>query len=260
MPPGPGGPGERGERTIKRVDAFSWGAVDVHCHILPGLDDGPGELARSVAMLRLAASEGITDMIATPHFHQGRYTASPETVLRAMWRVQRAADAARIPIQIYPGNEIYYFDDMLPSLKGQGICTMNGTDMVLVEFSPAVLYRTMQNALDRISSEGYQPILAHAERYECLLKDMDGVFFLHDSGVHIQVNAGTVTGKSGAEAKRFAHRLLEEHTVDYIGTDAHGCSHRAPEMAQCRKIIEKKYGGEYAYQVMRGNAEKFLDL
>ncbi len=238
----------------------SWGAIDIHSHFLPGLDDGARSPSDTLAMLRIAVAEGISDVIATPHFHQGRYTASPDAVLRTIDKARQAVEAKRIPIRLYPGNEIYYFDDMLPSLKRKSILTMNGSDLVLVEFSPGVMFRTLQNAMDRLMNEGYQPILAHAERYACLLKETDGAFFLHDMGVSIQINASTVTGENGAEGKRFAHRLLRERAVDHIGTDAHGREHRTPEIEQCRKTLEKKYGADYAYQILRGNAEKILAL
>lgn len=236
-----------------------WSAVDIHCHVLPGVDDGARDLTDTVAMLRIAAAEGISDMIVTPHFHLGRYMATPETVLRILENIRQIAQTNRIPIRLYPGSEIYYFDEMVPKLKRKDLLTMNGTDFVLVEFSPAVMFRTMQNAMDELLSEGYQPILAHVERYECLRKDTGRVFFLHDMGVRIQVNASTVTGKNGAEGKRFVHRLLQGQAVDHIGTDAHGCKHRAPEIARCRKTIEKKYGAAYAYQILRGNAEEILN-
>ena len=242
----------------KDRDAPSWSAIDIHSHVLPGLDDGAKDLADTVSMLRIAAAEGISDMIVTPHFHLGRHIAPPGMVLRTLERVQQIAETKRIPIRLYPGSEVYNFDDMVSSLKRKDILTMNGSDFVLVEFSPAVMFRTMQNAMDGLLNEGYQPILAHVERYECLLKDTDSVFFLHDMGVRIQVNASTVTGKNGADGKRFVHRLLQGRVVDHIGTDAHGHEHRTPEMAQCRKTIEKKYGDDYAYQILRGNAEEIL--
>lgn len=237
-----------------------WRAVDIHCHILPGLDDGARDMAETLSMLRIAAGEGISDMIVTPHYRAGRFTASPEKTLEKLRQVQEVVDAQSIPVQLYPGNEIYWFEDMLSLLKQHGLCTLGDSNCVLIEFSPSVLFQTIHNAMDRTMSEGYRPILAHAERYGCLLRDAESVGFLHDMGVGIQINASTVTGKNGAAAKRFAHRLLQENIVDHIGTDAHGATHRAPEIARCREIILKKYGDAYAYRIMRGNAEDILKI
>lgn len=235
-----------------------WQSIDIHCHVLPGLDDGAGDMAEALAMLRIAAKEGISDMIATPHYRAGRFTASPEEAMERLWRVQEAADAEQIPVRLHPGSEIYWSQDMLPRLRRGRLSTLGASDSVLVEFSPSVLFQTLQNAMDRIMAAGFRPILAHAERYECLLKDAEGAFLLHDMGAGIQVNASTVTGKNGAAAKKFAHRLLKEGAVDYIGTDAHGAAHRRPEMAKCRAVILKKYGEACAYQILRGSAERLL--
>lgn len=237
-----------------------WRAIDIHCHILPGMDDGARDMAETLAMLRIAAGEGISDMIVTPHYRAGRFTASPVKTLEKLRQVQEAAAAHRIPVRLHPGNEIYWFEDMPILLKQHGLCTLGRSSCVLIEFSPSAMFQTIQNAMDRTMGEGYRPILAHAERYGCLLRDVESAGFLHDMGVGIQINASTVTGKNGAEAKRFAHRLLKETVVDYIGTDAHGAAHRTPEIARCREIILKKYGGAYAYQIMRGNAEDLLKI
>lgn len=238
----------------------TWQIADMHCHILPGLDDGAKSLSESLSMLRLAVSEGISDMIVTPHFHTGRFTAPPEKILQKLWLVQDAADKERIPVRLYLGSEIYYFDEILSALWEQRLCTMNGTHCVLLEFSPSVLFQTVQNAMDSVIEEGYQPVLAHAERYACLLKNVDDAVFLRSMGVQLQVNASSVTGKNGMEAKRFVHRLMKYEAVDYIGTDAHGSVHRTPEIARCREIVERKYGEDYAYQVMCGNAVQMFGL
>ena len=234
------------------------GMIDVHCHLLPGLDDGAGSLEESLAMLRTAWKEGITDIIVTPHFSGERQNAGPQAVMQAIWKIQTEAEIRRIPIRLYPGNEVYYFDGVEACLKEGAACTMNGSRYVLVEFAPFVSFHALRNALDRMRANGYYPVLAHAERYECLLQDADQVAYLKDMGVQIQVNSGSITGTGGSAVKRFAHRALHGQMVDYIGTDAHSCRGRAPEMAKCRDIVVQKYGREYAFRLLRGNAEKFF--
>ena len=244
----------------RRAEVREQKIVDIHSHVLPGLDDGAKNLSESLSMLRLAVSEGISDMIVTPHFHTGRFAAAPGKIRQKLQLVQDAADRERIPVRLYLGSEIYYFDEILSALWEERLCTMNGTHCVLLEFSPSVLFQTVQNAMDRVIGEGYQPVLAHAERYACLLKNADDAVFLRSMGVQLQVNASSVTGKNGLEAKRFVHRLMKYEAVDYIGTDAHGSVHRTPEIARCREMVERKYGRDYAYQVMRGNAVRMFGL
>ncbi len=242
----------------KAEKSNKWQAIDVHCHILPGLDDGAVDMDETISMLQMALSEGISDIIATPHYRTERFMTSPEKTLEKICLVQMSAESHGIPIKLYPGSEIYWFEGMPALLKQKTLCTLADSDFVLVEFSPSVMFRTIQNALDEIRSEGFRPILAHTERYECLGGKKEGVSLLHGMGAGIQINASAVTGRDGAPMKRFVHRLLEENLVDYIGTDAHGRMHRKPELVRCREILIKKYGSEYAYGVLRGNAQEIL--
>lgn len=235
------------------------GMTDIHCHILPGLDDGARDIQESLSMLRIAAAEGITDMIATPHFRAGGHSAPPERVLNALWEVQDAAAEQGIPIRLYPGNEIRYFDGLPQCLLERQALTLNRSQYVLVEFSPSDMFRTLHNGLGSILDAGYQPVLAHAERYECLRKDISNVEFLSGMGVQIQVNASAVTGKNGAAAKRYVHQLLGKGLVDYVGTDAHGSRDRTPEAAGCAALLGKRYGISCADALLRGNAERILE-
>lgn len=244
-------------RAGKKPD---WQMIDIHCHILPGLDDGAQDISETVAMLKIAASEGVSDMVVTPHFRPGRFTASPEKVMETLWKVQKAAEREQISIRLYPGNEVYYFDDMAEYLKQQKLCTLNGSACVLIEFSPSAMLRTIQNAADKLLNEGYRPILAHVERYESLQANAEDAVFLHEMGMQLQVNASTVMGKAGTASKRFVYRLLDENAVDYIGSDAHGSRHRTPEIARCRDAIIKRYGYEYAQRLMRSNALEMIGL
>lgn len=237
-----------------------WQMVDVHCHVLPGLDDGARDMSETASMLRLAVSEGISDMVVTPHFHSGKFMAPPEKILERLAQVREMADREKIPVRLHPGNEVYYFDDMASWLGRRRLCTMNDTRYVLVEFAPSAMFRTIQNAADGLMNEGYLPILAHAERYACLMKNVNDAVFLHDMGVRLQVNASTVTGKNGTEGKRFAHRLLKWNAVDLVGTDAHGSVHRTPEIARCREFLVRKCGGSYAYRLLCGNAREMFGL
>lgn len=231
--------------------------VDVHAHILPGLDDGAANMDESLAMLRIAASEGITDMIATPHFKSGRYNASPARIQEALARLREAAREQGIPVRLYPGNEIFYFEGVEALLAEGKICTLNGSSYVLFEFYPYAPFSHLRNALNSVMRAGFQPVLAHAERYSCLLRDVENLDYLKSSGVLIQVNAAGVTGKSFSE-KRFFRRILDAQLVDFVGTDAHDTHHRAPLLAKCAGVLQRKYGSEYARQILGENAREIL--
>ena len=234
--------------------------IDMHCHVLPGLDDGSRDMEESLRMLRIARDEGITDMIVTPHYKSGHHNASPERILKSIDEVTEAAQAEGIDIALYPGNEVYYFQELEEKLDDQKLWTMNGTDRVLVEFSPIEPFSTIRNAMDDVLGMGLQPILAHIERYECMVSQPENAALLKDMGVEIQVNAGDVTGDLGGKIKKYLRGLLEQQLVDYVGTDAHrGEGMRSPRVQECCHYLYKNFGAEYAERITCSNALAMLE-
>ena len=231
--------------------------VDIHCHILPGLDDGAQSMEETVAMLHVAAAEGITDVIATPHFKHGGSHFDPEKVMQRIETVQSAIDEEQIPITLYPGCEIFYFGGVEELLRDKRAMTLNHSRYVLIEFSPAVQYSYLRNALHTTMDAGYLPILAHAERYDCLRDDLEDIEYLNNSGVHIQINADSVIS-GGIKTKKFVQQLLKHELVDFIATDAHDNKYRQQKLAKCRSHLIRKYGSDYADLLMRENALKIL--
>ncbi len=234
------------------------GYVDIHSHILPGMDDGAKNMAQTLEMLRVAQAEGIDRIIATPHYKMGRFGASTAKIKEVIAAVKAAAAAEGIDIAIYPGNEIYYHSELEERLENGRIATLNDTDTVLVEFSPTDSYTYIRNALDDVMSMGYQPILAHIERYQCMVKTPSHAADLKDMGVLIQMNADSATGETGFLIKRYCHTLLKEQLVDFMGTDAHSPLKRRPAMEKCAGMLYKKYPRGYADQILFQNAEEIL--
>lgn len=233
--------------------------ADIHCHILPGLDDGAGSLEETLRMLRMAADEGITDVIATPHYKEGRRCAGPDQVRETVKEIQEEANRQQIPVSLYFGHEILYFSDLEERLKEKQICTLNDTSCVLIEFMPTESFSYIRNALDQVAGTGYLPILAHAERYSCLLKDWKRAGQLHKMGIGIQLNASGIVGSMGSGIRTFTHRMISEHLADYIGTDAHDSRRRVPAVKQCAAVLERLCSSEYADALLYGNAAKILN-
>lgn len=229
--------------------------VDVHCHILPEIDDGSRNMSETLKMLEIAHDEGITHMIATPHFKGGHHNASPEKVSALINEVQEAADKCKLGIKLYQGNEILFHDELCEGVDSGRISRMNNTDYVLVEFMPSDPYQYIRNSLDEIMSEGYQPIIAHVERYGCMLDDVGNVCEIKNMGVEIQVNASNILGDIGKDVKKFLHKLLSEQIIDYVGTDAHRCEgSRTPTIRECAGMLYKKYDEQYVDDILYGNA------
>ena len=235
--------------------------VDIHSHILPDLDDGAKDMGETLEMLQIAWQEGITHIIATPHYKAGRFQADAQRLERTLDKVRQEIKKTNIPVTLYAGNEIYYHSELEEKFQTGAISTLNGTGYVLIEFSPFESYTYLRNAMEDVLGMGYVPILAHVERYQCMYKEKTCVEELRAMGCGIQVNAGSVTGDAGWKTKHFIHKLLKEKLVDFIGTDAHNTSGRKPSIQKCAAYLYKKYERSYVDALLYGNAmSRLLDI
>lgn len=234
--------------------------IDLHCHVLPGVDDGSSSMEESMEMLRIAACEGIVKMIATPHYKAGRKNVSVDGITRRIEQLQQCIDEEQLGIELLPGNEILYFDELIEELETKSLRTLCDSNYVLVEFLPGDSYKKIRNAVDALIGDGYIPVLAHVERYECLVKDMGLIKELIELGARVQINAGSVAGKHGWKIKKYVCQLLKEQLVDYIGTDAHDRNNRKPEMLKCIAVlIKKKIDSSYITAITHDNAMKIIE-
>lgn len=231
------------------------GYIDIHSHILPGVDDGSPDMEHSVAMLREAAQNGIEKIIVTPHQKEGRRCISPHSMKEAVKRLQIRAREESIPIRIYCGNELYYRSTLVPLLKNGSVCTLAESSYVLLEFSPSDEFSYIRNGVYEVVSAGYSPILAHGERYACLLKQEERIRELRDMGCCIQVNADSVLGKLGFGVKHYLHQLFCERLIQFVATDAHDLGKRGIHTEECAKRLKRKYGERYMMELLHDNAQ-----
>lgn len=233
--------------------------IDIHSHILPALDDGAKDWEQSDTMLSIAYEQGIRAIIATPHYMPDCKKGNSERILKAVEKLQNHAEEYGYDMQIYPGNEVYYHAEVPDLLEEGEILTLAGTSYVLVEFSPMDDARYIRNALLDIQAAGYDPIIAHVERYENLCKKpFDKIEELRKAGILVQVNMSTIEGRMGKKMQHSVMKLLKKQMVDFLGTDAHSSGHRAPQTEGCVSILQKKLPKDYVEKLLHGNAEKIL--
>lgn len=232
--------------------------VDVHCHILPEIDDGAKNWNETYQMLRIAYDEGTRVIIATPHHHERRGMCTPKQYKKRLIEIRKMAQEIDEKFYVMPGMEIYFSQDIAKKLEHKKVQTMGGSDYVLIEFSPNDEFRYIQQGLQQIQMKGYRPILAHIERYHCMLDNMENVDYLIEMGIYIQVNAGSIIGNGGRAAKKFIKELMDEGYVHFVGTDAHSSGSRSPLIKKSADYVEKRYGEEYAKEIFRTNALKVL--
>ena len=234
------------------------GMIDIHTHILPGVDDGSPRTAESLEMLRLAAASGVETVIATPHSNlPGVYANYNGEWLQASFdRLIRRAEEEEIPVRILRGMEVYATEDLPQLLEAGRVLTLNDSRYVLMEFDFHEQANWCTRMLEGVLEAGYTPIVAHPERYYAVWQEPWCVYPWLEMGAHVQLTRGSILGKFGREAKRAADYLLQHNLVACIARDAHGSRNRIPEMDDILRYITAKYSPEYADMLLTENPAK----
>lgn len=234
------------------------GMVDIHCHILPGVDDGSESPKETVALLRREYEDGVRAIIITPHYRVGMFETPEEIIEKEFRKVHRFLKRNKINLRVYLGCEYHSHGKMAENLQRGLRPTLAGSDYVLTEFSSAHTYAQIRAQIYELINYGYIPIIAHVERYPCLLEDPELILELKNLGAEIQITAGSILPKSNWRIKGFCMRLLKEELVDYIATDAHHIENRAPNLLECAQYLEKKFGKQYAEHLLVDNPRNII--
>ncbi len=212
----------------------------------------------SIRMLQKAREEGISKIILTPHYKPMHRKLDTGIVKRAFEELKGKAAQENIPVKLYIGNEIYYSSETVKMLQKGKAFTLADTVYVLVEFNPAEDFAYIRDGAYNLLSEGYCPILAHVERYLCLMDKKAKVDELAAKGCCLQINASSITGENGRSSRQDVKWLLKNGYVHFVASDAHDDSGRPPRLAQAAAYVGRHYGERYCEQIFRSNGEKLL--
>ncbi len=208
---------------------------DLHCHLLPGIDDGPGTLAEGLAMARLAVGEGIQKAIVTPHLHVGRWD-NDRVVIEAAVAAYRAALAdAGIALQIGFAAEVRCDYDILPLIEEGRVPflgSLDGERVLLLELPHSHVPLGSDKLVAWMRSRGIRPMLAHPERNKDVLRDLRRLEPFVDAGCLLQLTADAVAGGFGAEARQRAHEILARGWATVMASDAHDRKARPPRLRE----------------------------
>ena len=212
--------------------------ADIHCHILPGLDDGPRDWDESLAMARLAVADGTSTIVATPH-QLGNFSQNRGVDIRPrVIELQQRLDAAAIPLRVLPGGEIRIEPGLVDGLARDELLTLGDHRRhVLIEL-PFEIYLPLDPILDDLSRRKLVGILAHPERNDGLLRRPELLAPLVDAGCLTQLTAGSLCGTFGPESKELAEWLLEMGLVHIVSSDGHGTRSRRPLLLRAHERIE----------------------
>jgi protein-tyrosine phosphatase len=211
----------RGTPEQIEVLDLSWLEVDMHSHLIPGIDDGSKSMEESLELIKRLSSYGLRKIITTPHIMSEYYKNTPEIISMGLEELRKAVKAESISIEIEAAAEYYMDEILLEKIKGGEKLLTFGENYILVETGfinkPQMLLETMF----QLEMSGYKPILAHPERYQYLLADKGLLEDLADRKILFQVNLLSLTGFYSKPVKDFAESLLERDLVKFFGTDCH---------------------------------------
>lgn len=228
--------------------------IDLHVHVLPGVDDGPGELREAVEMCRRAAAEGIDTLVATPHQRHPSWPNDDGEALRAAIRRLQLALGERP--RILDGAEIHVDSGLLDDLDrfpDCGLLPLAGSRFLLLEFPGGMEGPEPRSLVHELSIAGWRPILAHAERVQRFAEQPDAVAELVRAGAMVQITAMSVTGGFGRPAQLASYELLDRGLVDFVATDGHDLVRRPPSLAGAYREIAHLWGADVAQQLMVAN-------
>jgi protein-tyrosine phosphatase len=233
--------------------------IDLHSHLLPGIDDGSKDLAMSLAMARMALADGISTIACTPHILPGVYNNSGPAIRSAVARLAESIAAAGIPISLVTGADVHIAPNLDVQLRDGRALTLNNSRYFLLEPPHHVLPPRLEDLIFGLQAAGYVPILTHPERLSWVEGHYHLIGRLVSSSVLMQITAGSVMGRFGRRPRYWAERMLDEGLCHLLATDAHNTGQRASRMADARDVVAKRLGDDEAINLVLRRPQGILN-
>jgi protein-tyrosine phosphatase len=232
---------------------------DIHCHVLPAIDDGAKDMGDSLAICRKAVAEGVLAIAATPHFIEGESEVLPETIQSRLDYLHTELNKAGIDLTVHPGMEIYMSPNLAELYEQGKVIAINNKNYMLIEMP---IFGTIPPYADEVifslQMKRLKPLIAHPERYRAVREHPNIVYRFIEKGCAIQVNSGSIMGQFGKEVQKTASKLLEHNLVHAISSDNHSCRNRIASLRECYEYVAKKYGGRKADNLFINNCRAII--
>jgi putative capsular polysaccharide biosynthesis protein len=233
--------------------------IDMHCHIIPAIDDGSKSVTETFNMAIAAANMGYKGIFATPHYIEDRHETSCKDIENSVEVLNKMLKEKNIDLKIYVGNEIYICNNLLELLQENKVFTLGKSKYVLFElpFNGEVL--NLKQIISELGHIGYIPILAHPERYEFIFNDYKKVIPLIEEGALIQINLASIVGYYGSKSQKCVEKLLKNNLVHFIGTDSHDSTSIYSNFEKAMKEISKKVSTDKLNEILVENPNRVLN-
>ncbi|WP_258831567.1 tyrosine-protein phosphatase [Peribacillus frigoritolerans] len=232
--------------------------IDIHCHILPGVDDGAADIKESLNMARKAVEAGVTHIFATPHHLNEKYVNVKSDIIDHAERLNESLQQNNIPLTIHLGQEVRIHRDIFSSLEKEEILTLDDNDSYLLLELPSGRVPTYtQEVIYELLLKGITPIIVHPERNKELIANHKLLYELVQEGALTQLTSGSIIGNFGKSIQSFSKKIIEHNLAHFIATDAHNIGSRGFTLPQAYETITKTYGVQRTFY-FKENAEQLL--
>ena len=219
--------------------------IDLHCHILPGIDDGAENLEASIAMAEKAISQGITHILCTPHHNNGKYTNPKSEVVSRVLNLQEELDRRNLPLTVLEGQEVRITGDLMEEIEnGQILFTDLDDTYILIEFPTMDIPAYTENIFFQLRRMGKIPVIVHPERNAKFREDPNRLIEYLEMGCIAQLTAPSYVGIFGKSVQKTAKEMVEHNLVQMVASDAHGVNKRNFYMKEAYEAIAKDFGEE----------------
>ncbi len=233
--------------------------IDIHTHILPGVDDGARDLEEALSMCRVCADDGVRTIAVTPHDLNGVYSNDRNSVIRHTAALKEALSRQGIPVEIVSGADVAMSPDLMDRLDSGSIMTINDTGRyILLEPSPFFMTDALKRLIFEIKRRDIIPIITHPERNETLMTHQEALYDAVRGGALVQITAASLTGGFGPHVRKRTIELLSRKMVHIIASDSHNTTSRAPGLSRALAVASKLIGQDEATLMVQGRPEAVL--
>ncbi|WP_062351699.1 tyrosine-protein phosphatase [Bacillus kwashiorkori] len=228
--------------------------IDIHCHILPGIDDGAQSEADSIALAKEAVKQGIKKIVASPHHRTSKYDNPKHEIKDLVTSVNGIFQREGIPLEVLLGQEVRVFGELISEFTDDYIATINEKNYLLVEFPSNHVPSYSERLFYDLQMHGITPVIVHPERNSQIIEQPDKLYQLIEKGAISQVTAASVAGAFGKKIQKFSLQLIEANLCHIVASDAHNVTNRSFKMDEAFEKIEKEFSIDHSY-MYRENAE-----
>lgn len=231
---------------------------DIHCHIIPNVDDGSESIEESLLMLKNEYNAGVRNIIATPHRRIQMFEPDEKIVKENFELLKERAKFVYPDMRLYLGREYHANIDMLDDINKHPEYLMANSEYLLLEFSSSHSETYIRNRIREACEHRIKVIVAHCERYRPMVDNMDFVYSMTEYGAMMQVNSESILGKNGYKAKQFCKKLIRNDLLSFVASDAHGIKYRRAYFDECVRYMHRKMGKRYTDIIFHDNPSKIM--